>query len=255
MSLAVTAINDRHVSRKLTVNIHQHTLNVRPIIKGAIKEAANTLTDAYSSNTIMGWCVRGLQPTKHDEFLYTLFKNMIDSCSRQSRDFAIQVEGCKGVLTWTNNPSGISWPRILSTAKLARLIGWTSALRAVTKVAPSCDKIKRKIMAAYPHYVTIGFLGILPHEQRKGYASCLVRHVLDKADEAKLPVYVEACDPSSVRLFENFGFTIQGTVFIANREELPVAIMVRRPIDQGAPAPLRIRPGRTISESSVQTQS
>lgn len=218
---------------------------------GAFKEASNTLTEAYSKNNIMEWCVRGLEQKKHEEFLYTLFKNMINLLSIQSRDFSLQVEGCKGVLLWTNSPQGSSWPRVLSTAKLARLIGWTSALRAVIKIGPSCDKMKRQIMAAYPQFITISYIGVLPHEQHKGYGSALVSYVLDKADDAMHPVYVEATDPFSVKFFEQFGFKVQANVFIANHQELPVAIMVRLPINTGPPRHLRIRPGRRDSDHSL----
>jgi GNAT superfamily N-acetyltransferase len=251
MSLTASAIEDRRISRRITVNLNQHTVNVRPVIKGAFEEAACSLTEAYLKNSIMEWCIRGLDRKKHEQFLHTLFKNMINQASLLSRDFAIQVDGCKGILTWTNSPNGFSWPRILGTAKLARLIGWTSALRAVTKVAPSCDKMKRKILANYPQYITIGYVGVLPHEQHKGYGAALVQYVLDKADDAKHPVYVEASDPASVRFFESFGFSVQTTVFIANHQELPVALMVREPIVSGSPERLSIRPGRRTSGNSL----
>jgi GNAT superfamily N-acetyltransferase len=209
------------------------------------------LTDAYFSDVIMGWCLRGLDKTKQEDFLHKLFNSVISTTTLQSRDFAIQVDGCKGVLVWTNNHNSFSWPRVLSTAKLARLIGWVSALRAVTKIGSVCDKVKKTLMVEHPHFITIGYTGILPHEQRKGYGSALVKHVLDKADDAKQPVYVEACDPNTVLFFEKFGFTVHATIFIANRQDLPVAAMVRMPSNHGEPNVLRIRPGRTISELSL----
>lgn len=199
----------------------------------------------------MGWCVKGLDKSKHEEFLYTLFRQMINTASIQSRDFALQVEGCKGVLTWTNNTSTPSWPRVLSSAKLARLIGWTAALRAVTKVAPSCEKTKRKIMSAFPQFITITYIGVLPHEQHKGYGTALMNYVLSKADESKHPAYVEATDPQSVKFFEQFGFKVRATVYIGNHEDLPVALMVRLPTVSGAPERLRIRPGRRDSDDSL----
>ncbi|KAG1440648.1 hypothetical protein G6F56_011834 [Rhizopus delemar] len=243
--MLATQVSDRKISRKLSVNVNQYSVNIRPIIKGAFKEASNSLTEAYYGNQIIEWCIRGLDQQRYQEVLNTLFKHMIDSSSLQSRDFALQIEGCKGVLLWTNNPNGNSWPRMLNTLKLARLIGWSSALRAVTRVAPSCEKMKRKVMADHKTFITIGYVGVLPHEQRKGYGSALVLHVLNKADDAKHPVYVEATDPSSVQFFENFGFKVQTTVFIA---ESPVALMVRMPVQTGIPERLQIRPGRRDSE-------
>lgn len=245
LQMLATQTSDRKISRKLSVNVNQHSVNVRPIIKGAFKEAANSLTEAYEGNQIIEWCIRGLDQRKHEEFLFTLFKHMIDASSLQSRDFALQVEGCKGVLLWTNQLVSHPWPRMLNTLKLARLIGWSSALRAVTRVGPSCEKMKRKVMADHKQFITIGYVGVLPHEQRKGYGSALVHHVLDKADETKHPVYVEASDSSSVKFFENFGFKVQATVFIA---EYPVALMVRLPVREGVPERLQLRPGRRDSE-------
>ncbi|KAI8374797.1 hypothetical protein BD560DRAFT_350119, partial [Blakeslea trispora] len=228
MSLATSNLfSNSSLSRKSTIGSEVHLPNVRPIVKGAYKEAANTLTEAYIKDNIMGWCVQGLEQKKHEDFLHTLFEHIIHVSSTQSRDFALQVDGCKGILVWTNNTNSSPWPRVLSTMKLARLIGWTSAMRAVTKVGPSCDKLKRKIMASHPKFITLCHVGVLSHERHKGYGTSLVNHVLSKADEAKHPVYVEVSDPDRVKFFEQFGFEVQGTVFIANRNELPVALMVR----------------------------
>lgn len=38
MSLTASAIGeDRHISRKLTINLNHHIVNVRPVIKGKIR--------------------------------------------------------------------------------------------------------------------------------------------------------------------------------------------------------------------------
>ncbi|KAI8371403.1 uncharacterized protein BYT42DRAFT_594968 [Radiomyces spectabilis] len=249
MSLVRPMVDNRRISRKMTINIDQCIINVRPVIKGAIKEASHTLTEAYGNDAILNWCVRGMQH-KHDEFLYTLFKNMINAATLQSRDFAIQVEGCKGVLVWTNNPQGCPWPRALSVAQLARFIGWGSALHILMKFQPSCDKTRRKVMASYPRYITIGYIGVLPHEQRKGLGGALLQHVLDKADASHYPVVVEASTPAGVRFFEKYGFEVQANVYLS-RSELPMAIMVREPVTNDAPQPLRIKPGRQNSNGSM----
>ncbi|KAI8378847.1 hypothetical protein EDC96DRAFT_493391 [Choanephora cucurbitarum] len=229
MSLTAPKLINSNLSRKSTIGSEIHLPNIRPIVKGAYKEAANTLTEAYIKDNIMGWCVQGLEQKKHEEFLHTLFEHIIYASSTQNREFALQVDGCKGVLIWTNKGSS-PWPRVFSTMKLARLIGWSSALRAVTKVGPSCDKLKRKMMAQHPKFITICHVGVLSHENRKGYGSSLVSHVLKKADEANYPVYVEVSDPDGVKFFEQFGFEVKATVFIANRHDLPVALMVRLPM-------------------------
>ncbi|KAG0164042.1 hypothetical protein DFQ28_010712 [Apophysomyces sp. BC1034] len=250
MEKTAPAVSDsRRLCRKLTINMDQDPINVRPVIKGAMKEAAHTMTDAYDSNAILGWCVQ----KKHNEFLYTLFKNMINSASIQSRDFAVQVEGCKGVLVWTTSPNGLVWPRVLGATKLMSY-GWTTALRALIKYQPVCDKVRRRLTASYEdgQCLKIAYIGVLPHEQRKGLGSALLQHVLDKADTAHYPVLVEVTDAKAVQFFQRFGFNIEETVHINNDQDLPVVFMVREPqTSLNAPQPLRIRPGRRDSDDSL----
>ncbi|KAI9243360.1 hypothetical protein BDA99DRAFT_530561 [Phascolomyces articulosus] len=239
----------RPLSRQITVSIEQDTPNVRPVIKGAITEAAYTLTSAYSSNEVLGWCARGLKKPKHEEFLHVLFKNMINAATLASRDYVIQVEGCAGVLVWSLQGNINTWvPSCLAgTFKLARLTGITSALKTSMKFQPSCDKVRRQLMNC-DHYLTIHYLGVLPHEQRKGLGRALLQHVLTKADEAHYPTYVEVTDAQAISFFKKFGFTEQGQVMINNNR---IILMVREPVilqDHRAIS-LEIAPGRRRSST------
>ncbi|CEP14246.1 hypothetical protein [Parasitella parasitica] len=244
-------ITEKHISRKLTVNLDQHQINVRPIIKGAIDEASHTLTDAYVSNKSLEWSARNLDQFKRDDFLKNLFKNMMNVASLQSRDFAVQVEGCKGVLIWSNRSQLFSWSQTINTFKYARLLGWTAALKAFIKLnAVSADKIRRKIMADHPKHIIIGFIGILPQEQNKGLGTALVEYVLDKADECHYPVYVEATDYQAVKFFERFGFVSQGQIVLSKDQMATMTPMVRLPIAMDEPKSLQVRPGRRDSDKS-----
>ncbi|KAI7868991.1 hypothetical protein BDF14DRAFT_1786672 [Spinellus fusiger] len=235
------------LSRQPTLRADENDINVRPVVKGAIQEASHTLKEAYASNEVLGWCARGTQHSKHDEFLYTLFKNTINNASLHSRDFAVQVDGCQGVLIWSNEPQGYSWPRIMGTIKLARLTGWASAHRAFMKFQPTCNKMRRRVIADDSReYITIGFIGVLPHQQRKGLGKALLQHVLIKADESHCPVYVEVPNPDSVPLFEHFGFVVCGSAGVSSMD-LPIFSMVREPVLEQVAKPLRIRPGRSDS--------
>ncbi|KAL9549462.1 hypothetical protein MBANPS3_005190 [Mucor bainieri] len=246
------AIAEKHIVRKLTVNLDQHQINVRPIIKGAINEASHTLTDAYVSNKSLEWSARNLDQTKRDDFLKNLFKDMVNAASLQSRDFAVQVDGCKGVLLWSNRSQLFSWSQTINTFKYARLLGWTAALKTLLKLqnAASADKIRRKVMAHHPKHIIIGFIGILPQEQNKGLGTALVEYVLDKADESHYPVYVEATDYQTVKFFERFGFVSQGQIALSKDQMATLTPMVRLPVAMDEPKSLQVRPGRRDSDKS-----
>ncbi|KAI9269124.1 hypothetical protein BDA99DRAFT_503632 [Phascolomyces articulosus] len=237
-------MDERRISRKLTINIEQNLINVRPVIKGAIKEAAHTLADAFTGNNMFNCGLDDHQ--KHNEFLYTLFKTMINNANLQSRDYAVQVEGCTGVLVWTTQPQSFHWNQVFGTAKLATFIGWPAAIKAtIQHQEATSDKIRRKIMKPHhPHYITIGYMGVLPQEQRKGFGSALLTHLTDKADAVQQHICVQVNDEGAIKFFEKFGFTI-----VSNLKDGSV-FMVREPVvsTNSKPQPLRIRPGRRISD-------
>lgn len=177
---------------------------------------------------------------------------MVNTASLQSRDFAIQVDGCKGVLVWSNRSQLFSWPHTINTFKYARTLGWTAALKAILKLqSSSADKMRRKIMAQYPKHISIGFIGILPHEQGKGVGTALVEYVLDKADQSHYPVYVEATDYQTVKFFERLGFVSQGQIALSKDQMTTLTPMVRQPAALNEPITFNVRPGRRDSDKST----
>jgi GNAT superfamily N-acetyltransferase len=177
---------------------------------------------------------------------------MVNTASIQSRDFAVQVDGCKGVLIWSNRSQLFSWPQTINTFKYARRLGWTAALKAFLKLqSSSADKMRRKFMAEYPKHIIIGFIGILPHEQGKGVGTALVDYVLDKADQSHYPVYVEATDCQTVKFFERFGFVSQGQIALGDDQMYALTPMVRRPVAMNDPVTFKVRPGRRDSDKST----
>lgn len=216
---------------------------------GAIHEASHTLMESFNSNKSLQISTANLDKTKRDDALFNLFRNMVDSASLQSRDFAVQVDGCKGVLVWSNRSQLFSWPNTMQIFKYARRLGWTTALRTILKLkSTSPDKLRRKIMADYPKHIAIGFIGVLPHEQGKGVGTALVEHVLDKADQTHYPVYVEATDYQTVKFFERFGFVSQGQIALDKDQLITITPMVRQPVTMNEPISFLVRPGRRNSD-------
>ena len=77
-----------------------------------------------------------------------------------------------------------------------------------------------------PHWY-LPQIGVDPTQQGKGIGSALLKHALKKADEDKLPAYLEATSEDSRRLYERHGFEKIGT--IQNADSPPLYPMLRRP--------------------------
>ncbi|KAI8883127.1 hypothetical protein K501DRAFT_323633 [Backusella circina FSU 941] len=244
-------VQDNRLCRQITVNSEQTIVNIRPIIKGAIIEASHTLTEAFISNKTLDESTKHIDYTKRDQFLFNLFKSAINTASLQSRDFAIQVDGCKGVLIWSNQCHLFSWSQTIQYFKYynnnRRRLSFFSQLSSLFIKLNSGIRQKMK-PPNRSTVIVIGFIGVLPHEQRNGVGTVLMEHVLEIADQAHYPVYVEANNTETIRFFKRFGFReLEQEDLTAHAVLTP---MLRKPVIKNDPKPLRIRPGRRDSDKS-----
>lgn len=239
------------------------------MLLGAINEAAHTLTDAYEKNPLLSWIIQPIKDDrkKHD-IQHLLFKAAVNSASLQSRDFAIQVDGCKGVCVWSTNEQQLSFAKILGwkITKIANL--------AVAMVCPTLmirfifectyahkknqrinmglqhflDKSKKKIMKAEPH-IYINYMGVLPQERNKGLGTAMLQHVISKAEATQLPIYLVVSDASVVPFLERNGFQVKE---VAVFNSIPSTFMMRpASLSTDSPLKLKLKPGRRDSDDSL----
>jgi len=68
------------------------------------------------------------------------------------------------------------------------------------------DSIHKRL-APFEHYF-LWVLGVDPSHRGKGYASKLVKPILARLDEQRLPCYLETHDAANVPMYEHFGFKV-----------------------------------------------
>jgi ribosomal protein S18 acetylase RimI-like enzyme len=82
-------------------------------------------------------------------------------------------------------------------------------LKAELKMMP-IDKFmeeKHKKLAPFPHWY-LALLGVDPQYQKQGYASKLLRGMLDEIDKQGLPAYLETDSEKNYLMYQHFGFKI-----------------------------------------------
>lgn len=72
---------------------------------------------------------------------------------------------------------------------------------------------QERLLAGRSHYYLWG-LAVDPSRQRKGVGTALLEAFLEKADEEKLPVYLETHKEANVSYYENRGFKLIGSEII-----------------------------------------
>ncbi|KAH8549987.1 hypothetical protein BGW37DRAFT_88532 [Umbelopsis sp. PMI_123] len=247
-ALTNTNNSNARVSRKITINADATQINVRPVIKGAINEAGHTLAEAYANNPLLAWIVNPLkEESKQHDIRHVLFKAAVNSASIQSRDFAIQVDGCKGVCIWSTNEQQLSFAKVLGW-KITKIANLSVAMRINTTLQQFLDKSKKKIMKSEPH-IYINYMGVLPQERNNGLGTALIQHVISKAEAAHLPIYIIVSDISVVPFFEKLGFQVKE---VAHFNAIPSTMMVRpASTSTESASPLRLKPGRRDSDDSL----
>ena len=82
---------------------------------------------------------------------------------------------------------------------------------------------------AEPHYY-LPFLGVDPDWQGRGLGAALLRPVLDRCDDERMPAYLEASSPRNRALYERLGFEVTEE-FQVGKGSPPVWRMWRAPSD------------------------
>ncbi|KAI9470651.1 MAG: hypothetical protein EXX96DRAFT_585264 [Benjaminiella poitrasii] len=196
----------------------------------ADKEAAFTLSEAYADNILLNWITGSIKDQKKKFDIYQdIFKVLIRTAASESRDFAVQVNGCKGVLLWSEGHSEIlSIGNVMSKRRLWGSLGGLATMRATLIHHRHLAKMKKRILEGRQH-LSINFVGVLPAERRQRAGTALLKYVLKKADETQLPVFAEVWGQDCVSWFQKFDFVIQGEKSLSDKEAVYMYYMVREP--------------------------
>ncbi len=79
-------------------------------------------------------------------------------------------------------------------------------LKNLLEYTETCEMLHRK-HAPFPHWY-LENIAVLPEHQGKGHASFLLKTMLERIDEEKLPCYLETQNKKNVSIYQKFGFKV-----------------------------------------------
>jgi GNAT superfamily N-acetyltransferase len=133
----------------------------------------------------------------------------------------------EGVAAWLPSNLKIGFGQairqISQLFKMGSAFKYASRLAAVNQVVIKCEKE----LVKEPH-VTLALLAVTPEHQGKGYASRLIKPVLDKLDQEGMACFLDTELETNVRMYEHFGFKLLRETTVP-KTNLKLWMMLRRP--------------------------
>ncbi|KAI8088024.1 uncharacterized protein B0P05DRAFT_531163 [Gilbertella persicaria] len=229
-NLEIVKKKEHRLSRRLTIDTLEPYVNIRPIIKKADNEAASILVEAYADSLLLNWITGSMKdPKKKHDTYQDMFKMLIRAAASKSREFAVQINGCKGILLWSEGNSDIlAINNAISKRKLWSSLGGIATMKAILAHHRNLTKMKKKIVGDRNH-LSINFIGVLPAERRRHFGTSLLQYVLKKADEVQLPVFAEVWSQDILGWFKKYGFEVHVQKDLNDKENICIFYLLREP--------------------------
>ena len=134
---------------------------------------------------------------------------------------------CEGMAIWVHSQAKSSFLNTLRAGwpRLPLRCGWTYIFRDAA-LEHRYEKLRR-MLAPKPH-MYLALLAVDPDCRGQGFASRLVRPMLKRLDEQKLPAYVETQNKRNVAMYERFGFKLVKEDVMPGTN-LTMYLMIRQP--------------------------
>ena len=145
---------------------------------------------------------------------------------------ALVTDDCAGVLFWL--PPGhtrlTDWEYVKSGFLAAPLIVGIKHYAFVDASEKFLANLQEKLTQGRPHYYLWG-ITVDPLHQKSGAGSALLGELFAKADEERMPVYLETHRVENVAYYQKHNFQLIHTDNMPG-DELPVWCMLREPLDK-----------------------
>ncbi len=171
-----------------------------------IKSASLVLADAFEDDPTSVLAYPGENDRKRNlkyvyEFLlrYSLRNDIVRTTSGNA----------EGIIVWQRpscEPSKVSYGRILLSGAVLPAFKLIRIARTMKPLFESIDGIRKELMPRSHWYLAL--LGVAPTHQGKGLAGKLIREMLPRIDEERLPCYLETATETTVAIYRHFGFEV-----------------------------------------------
>ena len=173
---------------------------IRKATKNDIPAIADVMAHAFQDDPLTGWVFRDAQ--RRPKYMRRFFAGRARILIRQNEIYT--VDGCHAAAMWAR-PDEWHDPPLQSMKELAGLATGIRP-RHIPQTLRGLFQIESKHPKP-PHWY-LAVLGTHPDHQGNGYASALVKPVLDECDRLEIPAYLETGKERNVAFYNRHGFRV-----------------------------------------------
>jgi ribosomal protein S18 acetylase RimI-like enzyme len=160
------------------------------------------LADAFSDDPVFAWLIPTDLPNRAER-MRTFFTSMARSYLRRDKHVYVAGEGV-GASMWSAPGSwSLPWSEIMRETP--------QAVRAFGRNLPRALRTQLEAESKHPkdpkHWY-LGYVGVTCGNQGQGIGGSVLREVLDDADRAGVPAYLESSNERNLTLYERHGFRV-----------------------------------------------
>jgi ribosomal protein S18 acetylase RimI-like enzyme len=198
-------------------------MKVIPTTQQTYRPAARVLGNAFADDPVSVAVYKNYSSEKRIRALTVDFLIEIPVCIRRGYPIQVNEAGRTVAAAVIYPPGGYPLPVIEQWLIQLKSIlangwynirGWLAWLHEVDKNHPS-----------EAHYY-LEYLGVEPGSQGQGFGSCILKHLIAKADEHHVGCYLENANPRNVPFYQRYGFQIVREMEIIG---IPAWLMWRPP--------------------------
>ena len=180
--------------------------NLYKVQKKDILKAGTVLADAFQHDHV--WRLFFRDEATIDQ-KGTLFESPIRYCLKYGEVYATS-EHLEGIAAWV--PGDFADMTIWRLVQSGAIISGMKAMRACTKLAQKQGRIFAPLQAARKanmkgrEYVYLFIIGVASELQGQGFGGKLLRALIEKSQEAGIPIYTETQTERNARFYERLDF-------------------------------------------------
>jgi ribosomal protein S18 acetylase RimI-like enzyme len=178
-------------------------IDVRPAVKGDVRELAHTLGRAFFDDPVMMWMLP--DPGQRAKGLATMFATMgrHQFLPLSGVDFATDATHIAAAALWAPPDR---W-RSSRMTELRMLPGFFRAFGSQRKRGQQVAKLMKANHPEEPAWY-LAVIGSDPTYRGQGYGRALLADRLERIDAEHAPAYLESSNPDNVPYYERFGFEV-----------------------------------------------